>query len=52
VLVDRDLTSFEVVWAAAGTPRHVFPIAPDDLLRATGGQVADVALVEAGPPAG
>jgi prolyl-tRNA editing enzyme YbaK/EbsC (Cys-tRNA(Pro) deacylase) len=52
VLVDRDLTGFEVVWAAAGTPRHVFPIAPDDLLRATGGQVADVALVEAGPPAG
>jgi prolyl-tRNA editing enzyme YbaK/EbsC (Cys-tRNA(Pro) deacylase) len=52
VLIDRHLTAFEVVWAAAGTPRHVFPIAPGDLLRAAGGQVADVTLAEAGPPAG
>ena len=52
VLVDRRLTGFEVVWAAAGTPRHVFPITPDDLLAATGGQVADVALGEVDPPAG
>jgi hypothetical protein len=35
-----------VVWAAAGTPRHVFPIVPDDLVRATGGRVADVVLDE------
>jgi prolyl-tRNA editing enzyme YbaK/EbsC (Cys-tRNA(Pro) deacylase) len=47
VLVDRDLTRFEVVWAAAGTPRHVFPIAPADLVRISGGRVADVALVRA-----
>ena len=52
VLIDRNLTGFEEVWAAAGTPRHVFPIAPGDLLRATGGLVADVTLVEDGPPAG
>jgi prolyl-tRNA editing enzyme YbaK/EbsC (Cys-tRNA(Pro) deacylase) len=52
VLVDRHLTGFEVVWAAAGTPRHVFPIAPADLVRATGGRVADIALGEDGPPAG
>ena len=52
VLIDRHLTGFEVVWAAAGTPRHVFPIAPADLLRATGGQLADVTLAEDGPPAG
>jgi prolyl-tRNA editing enzyme YbaK/EbsC (Cys-tRNA(Pro) deacylase) len=52
VLVDRHLTGFEVVWAAAGTPRHVFPIAPAELLRATGGKVADVTLGEDGPPAG
>jgi prolyl-tRNA editing enzyme YbaK/EbsC (Cys-tRNA(Pro) deacylase) len=44
VLVDRHLTGFDLVWAAAGTPRHVFPITPADLVRATGGQVADVAL--------
>jgi hypothetical protein len=41
-----------VVWAAAGTPRHVFPIAPADLLKATGGQVADITLVEDGPRTG
>jgi prolyl-tRNA editing enzyme YbaK/EbsC (Cys-tRNA(Pro) deacylase) len=43
VLVDQDLTGFELVWAAAGTPRHVFPITPAALLRASGGRVADVA---------
>jgi prolyl-tRNA editing enzyme YbaK/EbsC (Cys-tRNA(Pro) deacylase) len=52
VLVDRHLTDFDVVWAAAGTPRHVFPVAPADLLRVTGGRVADVALEETGPPSG
>ena len=30
---DPRLTGFDVVWAAAGTPRHVFPISPQDLLR-------------------
>jgi prolyl-tRNA editing enzyme YbaK/EbsC (Cys-tRNA(Pro) deacylase) len=44
VLVDRHLTGFDVVWAAAGTPRHVFPITPGDLVRASGGRVADVTL--------
>ena len=52
VLVEWHLTAFAELWAAAGTPRHVFPIAPADLLRATGGQVADVTLAEDGPPAG
>ena len=46
VLVDRHLTRFDVLWAAAGTPRHVFPITPADLVRVTGGHVADVALDE------
>jgi prolyl-tRNA editing enzyme YbaK/EbsC (Cys-tRNA(Pro) deacylase) len=45
-LVDRHLTGFDVVWAAAGTPRHVFPISPADLVRVTGGRVADIALDE------
>jgi prolyl-tRNA editing enzyme YbaK/EbsC (Cys-tRNA(Pro) deacylase) len=52
VLVDRHLTGFGEVWAAAGTPRHVFPIAPADLVRVTGGQVADVVLDKTGPPSG
>jgi prolyl-tRNA editing enzyme YbaK/EbsC (Cys-tRNA(Pro) deacylase) len=40
--IDRDLLQYETVWAAAGTPRHVFPIAPAELVRFTGGRVADL----------
>lgn len=43
VLVDRDLMGYEELWAAAGTPDSVFPIAPDDLLAASGGKVEDFA---------
>ena len=39
--LDPRLADFPVVWAAAGTPRHVFPIAPDTLLRLTGARLAD-----------
>jgi prolyl-tRNA editing enzyme YbaK/EbsC (Cys-tRNA(Pro) deacylase) len=42
--IDRDLLQYDVVWAAAGTPRHVFPIAPQELVRVTGGSVADLKL--------
>ena len=35
---DPRLLEFDVVWAAAGTPRHVFPIAPKTLLELTGAQ--------------
>ena len=44
VLVDRALTEFDIVYAAGGTPNALFPIAPADLVRASGGTVADVAL--------
>jgi prolyl-tRNA editing enzyme YbaK/EbsC (Cys-tRNA(Pro) deacylase) len=44
VLVDRALTVFDIVYAAGGTPNALFPIAPADLVRASGGTVADVAL--------
>jgi Cys-tRNA(Pro) deacylase len=40
--LDRDLLQYERVWAAAGTPHHVFPIAPADLLRITEATVADL----------
>ncbi|MFD1158084.1 YbaK/EbsC family protein [Roseovarius aestuarii] len=33
---DPRLLDFETVWAAAGTPRHVFAAAPADLLRISG----------------
>jgi len=42
-LVDRDLLALDEVWAAAGTPRHVFPTTPDEIVKLTGGRVADVA---------
>jgi prolyl-tRNA editing enzyme YbaK/EbsC (Cys-tRNA(Pro) deacylase) len=34
-LMDGGLERFDVVWAAAGTPRTVFPIAPGELARVT-----------------
>lgn len=41
VWMDRRLTEFTVVWAAAGTPRHVFDIDPATLVRLSGASVAD-----------
>jgi prolyl-tRNA editing enzyme YbaK/EbsC (Cys-tRNA(Pro) deacylase) len=41
VLCDRDLLGYEEVWAAAGTPKAVFPIRPEDLLWASGAEPAD-----------
>ena len=38
---DPRLLDFEVVWAAAGTPRHVFAIDPRVLLRISGAEVSD-----------
>ena len=43
ILCDRDLTTHDVVWAAAGTPDTVFPLSPADLIRVSGATVADVA---------
>ena len=42
VYVDQDLTRFDVVWAAAGTPFAVFAITPDDLVQASHGTVVDL----------
>lgn len=44
VVCDRDHLDHDVVWAAAGTPHHVFPIDPATLVRITGAQVAEIAL--------
>lgn len=43
VLVDETLFDFATVWAAAGTPTAVFPIAPGRLRELSGGRSADVA---------
>ena len=42
MLFDGDLLAYETVWAAGGTPDTVFPIAPSDLLDATGAVLAEV----------
>jgi prolyl-tRNA editing enzyme YbaK/EbsC (Cys-tRNA(Pro) deacylase) len=39
VVMDRDLTDFPMIWAAAGTPRAVFPTTPAELERLTGAEV-------------
>ncbi|WP_298431508.1 YbaK/EbsC family protein [uncultured Jannaschia sp.] len=41
IWMDARLLAFGTVWAAAGTPRHVFPVAPAELQRITGAQVAE-----------
>ena len=40
---DPRLGEFDRVWAAAGTPRHIFAIAPADLQRVAAAQVAEFA---------
>ncbi len=40
VHMDPRLMEFPVIWAAAGTPRHIFPASPQALLAATGATLA------------
>ncbi|MDC0772943.1 YbaK/EbsC family protein [Streptomyces sp. HD] len=42
VLADRSLLEHEVVWAAAGNPHAVFPMAPEDLVVHAGATLVDV----------
>ena len=43
VVVDPDLMTHPTVWAAAGLPDAVFPIAPSDLARISDGRVVPLA---------
>ena len=47
VTVDEDLTTYDVIWAAAGTPNTVFAVAPADLVRASGGRTVDLKTEDA-----
>ena len=40
---DPRLADFDVIFAAAGTPRHIFPIDPQVLIKISGAQPADFA---------
>lgn len=42
VFIDEDLMQYSDIWAAAGTPRAVFKLTPDQLLTITGGKVIKV----------
>ena len=41
-VIDEDLLRYDVVWAAAGTPRAVSPIAPAALVEVSSGRVERV----------
>lgn len=40
IWMDERLLDFQTIWAAAGTPQHIFPIAPQLLARITGAKLA------------
>ncbi|MEO6577752.1 MAG: YbaK/EbsC family protein, partial [Candidatus Limnocylindria bacterium] len=48
VVIDRDLLEHDELWAAAGLPDAVFAIRPRDLVRVSGGTVAELAPAEPG----
>ncbi len=41
-LIDEDLFNYDVIWAAAGHPKAVFQLTPEELAQMTKGQVATV----------
>jgi prolyl-tRNA editing enzyme YbaK/EbsC (Cys-tRNA(Pro) deacylase) len=42
LFIDADLLQHADIWAAAGTPRCVFRLSPDELIRLTGGTVTSI----------
>jgi Cys-tRNA(Pro) deacylase len=42
IFLDADLLTYDLIWAAAGTPNTVFPILPADLQRTTAAIVLDL----------
>ncbi len=38
---DKTLLDFDIIWAAAGTPHHVFGLDPAEMLQISGAQQAD-----------
>ncbi len=47
VLIDQDLMALDPVWAAAGSPKHAFRTTAAEIVRMTGGQIADVKEIAA-----
>ncbi|MCX8116726.1 MAG: YbaK/EbsC family protein [Desulfobacterota bacterium] len=42
MFIDEDLFQYDEIWAAAGTPRAVFKLSPEDLVKMTGGRVIPI----------
>jgi prolyl-tRNA editing enzyme YbaK/EbsC (Cys-tRNA(Pro) deacylase) len=42
IYIDEDLTGFDIIWAAAGTPFAVFAVKPAVLVEVSGGVAADL----------
>ena len=40
--IDEDLMEYEFIWAAAGTPRAIFKLTPDELVHIAGGKIITV----------
>jgi len=41
-LIDEELMIYKEIWAAAGTPRAVFKLTPQQLQTMTAGEIADI----------
>ena len=41
-LIDEDLMKYEVIWAAAGHPKAVFQLTPEQLVELTNGKVVSI----------
>ncbi|RNB79055.1 YbaK/EbsC family protein [Brevibacillus nitrificans] len=41
-IVDEDLFRYQTIWAAAGHPKAVFQLTPDELVKMTGGRVLPI----------
>ncbi len=42
--IDPRLNAFDQIWAAAGTPRHIFPISPTDLIALSNAQHSEFTI--------
>jgi prolyl-tRNA editing enzyme YbaK/EbsC (Cys-tRNA(Pro) deacylase) len=42
IMIDKDLLQYETIWAAAGHPKTVFPMTPEELVQMTNGTVAEI----------
>ena len=40
--LDEDLLQYSTIWAAAGTPKAIFELTPEDLQKMTGGKAVRV----------